>query len=74
MYCKFLKTVNDCQLKSVLIVAKCIVNLFFLFLSIFLDIVLIVAKCIVNYEICRKMGIDIAVLIVAKCIVNYRNL
>ena len=50
MYCKFLKTVNDCQLKSVLIVAKCIVNLFFLFLSIFLDIVLIVAKCIVNSE------------------------
>ena len=70
VYCKCYNTSTTKDSSSVLIVAKCIVNVSefqFLLQRLF---VLIVAKCIVNYnesKFCRPVR---WVLIVAKCIVN----
>ena len=58
MYCKFeeLKLINE--LKKVLIVAKCIVNIMSAACSIPPESVLIVAKCIVNEDKKRKLVLE----------------
>ena len=55
---------------NVLIVAKCIVNVFVTFVTFEFLRVLIVAKCIVNVQFVHLLYTEDFVLIVAKCIVN----
>ena len=72
MYCKFVSHLELCLVLSVLIVAKCIVNIEVARNIYDKKYVLIVAKCIVNKY---KQVADIPnnkVLIVAKCIVNLK--
>ena len=73
MYCKFLHILSDRNSLLVLIVAKCIVNVYGKNGQLNMIHVLIVAKCIVN-----RFNDDILVrkayvLIVAKCIVNLKE-
>ena len=70
VYCKCLIVDGIIGNKTVLIVAKCIVNYTVGQEFKYFDKVLIVAKCIVNPEWLSKNGKKEFVLIVAKCIVN----
>ena len=74
MYCKLFSYIFIILGHIVLIVAKCIVNLWNGNGTVRVRIVLIVAKCIVNKEILEIFAITVKVLIVAKCIVNLINL
>ena len=73
MYCKYFICKRYFYLPIVLIVAKCIVNVFVGDLTEFVSFVLIVAKCIVNIYNVRVCNIILIVLIVAKCIVNLKE-
>ena len=70
MYCKCSITKVVEKTTGVLIVAKCIVNLFISHHSLVSIWVLIVAKCIVNLLLNNFIIFCKLVLIVAKCIVN----
>ena len=72
MYCKCIAVTGIIlSRKEVLIVAKCIVNVFFNILKKYPNLVLIVAKCIVNIRVKFPSYFPNLVLIVAKCIVNF---
>ena len=70
VYCKFSSVSLNVLIISVLIVAKCIVNLHSTLSKNSKLIVLIVAKCIVNLHSTLSKNSKLIVLIVAKCIVN----
>ena len=70
MYCKFKSPVFFSKHITVLIVAKCIVNVIIVNGEDVTRLVLIVAKCIVNVNPDKITYSMKNVLIVAKCIVN----